>query len=80
MIFIEQTTLLLSVLTSLFDEFEQLRPNKQLFKFLFILTLLGSSLYFCTQVSREYLSIPTLYNFYIVFFSFSSLALARCPR
>ncbi|XP_033150028.1 sodium- and chloride-dependent glycine transporter 1 [Drosophila busckii] len=41
---------LLSVLTALFDEFEQLRPRKRPTTILLVLCLMLSSIYFCTQM------------------------------
>ncbi|EDW65049.2 LOW QUALITY PROTEIN: uncharacterized protein Dvir_GJ19616 [Drosophila virilis] len=40
---------MMSVLTALFDEFEQLRPKKKPITILLALSLMATSIYFCTQ-------------------------------
>ncbi|KAH8412114.1 hypothetical protein KR222_011666, partial [Zaprionus bogoriensis] len=55
-LYARQTILLLSVLTTLFDEFEQLRPYKQHIKVLLVLALMASSIYFCTQLGFSQVS------------------------
>lgn len=47
---------MMSVLTALFDEFEQLRPRKQQFTILLTLCLTAISIYFCTQLGFSQVS------------------------
>ncbi|XP_032592332.1 sodium- and chloride-dependent glycine transporter 1 isoform X2 [Drosophila grimshawi] len=41
---------MMSVLTAIFDEFEQLRPKKKPITILLVLCLMATSVYFCTQM------------------------------